>query len=297
MTPEERSKRVYRITLLGSVVNLLLVAGKFVAGVAGNSAAMIADAAHSLSDFVSDLVVIACQRVSGRPADEDHDYGHGKYETLATAFIGALLFLVGVGLLYNGGMAIYTAIQGHPLPSPEPIALIAAIVSVASKEWLYQITVRTGREVNSQTMIANAWHHRSDALSSIGTTVGIGGALLLGPSWAVLDPLAAILVSLLILRVAFDMLRASVEELLEKSLTKEEEAFIIATILAETETSDPHSLRTRRIGHYCAIDVHFRVQGEMTVNEAHEITLRIERALRERFGQPTVITTHVEPIR
>lgn len=297
MTSEERNQRVYRITLLGSVVNLLLVVGKFMAGILGNSAAMIADAAHSLSDFVSDLVVLACQRVSGRPADEDHDYGHGKYETLATAFIGGLLILVGFGLMYSGGMSIYATLQGIPLPPPEPIALIAAVFSIVSKEWLYRITRRTGEEVKSQTVIANAWHHRSDAFSSIGTMIGIGGALFLGNTWAILDPLAAVLVSLLILRVAFDMLRSSIEELLEKSLTEEEEDFIIATILAEPETTDPHSLRTRRIGHYCAIDVHFRVCGTMTVAEAHEITLRIERTLRERFGKPTVITTHVEPIR
>lgn len=297
MDLEERNKRIYKITFWGSLVNLLLLFLKVGAGILGHSAAMIADATHSLADFVSDIVLILCHRLSKRPADEDHDYGHGKYETLATTFISGLLLFVSIALLHGSISDLIAFLKGEVLLTPEPIALVAALLSIVLKETMYRATIKEGKKLNSSALIANAWEHRSDALSSVGATLGIGGALLLGGSWAVLDAVAAILVSILIIRVALDLLRKSLGELLEKSLTDEEEAYIIKVIEAEPETTDPHSLRTRRIASYCAIDVHFRVRGDMNVADAHEITLRIEQVLRKRFGQQAVITTHVEPIR
>lgn len=294
---DSRRQGIYRVTLWGSTVNLLLVVCKFAAGVLGGSAAMVADAVHSLSDFVTDVVVLLFVRLSGKPCDVDHEFGHGKYETLATAIIGLMLGGVGLGVLWSGGSEIVRWWQGETLRAPGLIALGAALLSLLSKELLYQWTVRQGRRLRSAAVVANAWHHRSDALSSLGTTAGIGGAILLGEAWRVLDPLAAVVVSVLILKVAVQLFVPSMEELLEKSLPEEEENEIRAVILEQPGCTDPHNLRTRRIGNYCAIDVHFRMDGQTTIDEAHRATREIEDRLRERFGPQTLITTHVEPIK
>lgn len=294
---DSRRQGIYRVTLWGSTVNLLLVVCKFAAGVLGGSAAMVADAVHSLSDFVTDVVVLLFVRLSGKPCDVDHEFGHGKYETLATAIIGLMLGGVGLGVLWSGGSEIVRWWQGETLRAPGLIALGAALLSLLSKELLYQWTVRQGRRLRSAAVVANAWHHRSDALSSLGTTVGIGGAIVLGEAWRVLDPLAAVVVSVLILKVAVQLFVPSMEELLEKSLPEEEEKEIRAVILEQPGCTDPHNLRTRRIGNYCAIDVHFRMDGQTTIDEAHRATREIEDRLRERFGPQTLITTHVEPIK
>lgn len=294
---DSRRQGIYRVTLWGSAVNFLLVVCKFVAGVLGGSAAMVADAVHSLSDFVTDVVVLLFVRLSGKPCDVDHEFGHGKYETLATAIIGLMLGGVGLGVLWSGGLEIVSWLQGETLRAPGLIALGAALLSLLSKELLYQWTVRQGRRLRSAAVVANAWHHRSDALSSLGTTVGIGGAIVLGEAWRVLDPLAAVVVSVLILKVAMQLFVPSMEELLEKSLPDEEEKEIRAVILEQPGCTDPHNLRTRRIGNYCAIDVHFRMDGRTTIDEAHRATREIEDRLRERFGSQTLINTHVEPVK
>lgn len=292
-----RERQIYRVTLLGSVCNLLLTVFKFLAGIVGGSAAMVADAVHSLSDLATDIVVIAFVHIAGKPVDKGHDYGHGKYETLATAIIGVALIGVGAGIFWNGARAIYDFAQGQPLEEPGAIALVAALLSIAVKEALYQYTVLRGRRLNSQAMVANAWHHRSDALSSIGTAIGIGGAIFLGEQWRVLDPLAAVAVSFFIVKVGFQLLIPCVDELLERSLPDEEEKFIIETILAQPGVSDPHHLRTRRIGNYCAIEVHFRMDGNTPLEEAHAATRAIENRLRAKFGPDTLINTHVEPFK
>ena len=294
---DSRRQGIYRVTLWGSAVNFLLVVCKFVAGVLGGSAAMVADAVHSISDFVTDVVVLLFVRLSGKPCDVDHEFGHGKYETLATALIGLMLGGVGLGVLWSGGLEIVSWLQGETLRAPGLIALGAALLSLLSKELLYQWTVRQGRRLRSAAVVANAWHHRSDALSSLGTTAGIGGAIVLGEAWRVLDPLAAVVVSVLILKVAMQLFVPSMEELLEKSLPDEEEKEIRAVILEQPGCTDPHNLRTRRIGNYCAIDVHFRMDGRTTIDEAHRATREIEDRLRERFGSQTLINTHVEPVK
>ena len=290
-----REQQIYRVTLGGSVVNLLLLAFKFVAGIVGGSAAMLADAIHSLSDFLTDLVVIVFVSISGKPCDANHDFGHGKYETLATTFIGLMLVGVGIGIGWNGITQIIRCLEGETLEAPGSIALIAALVSIVAKEGLYQWTLRVGKRTSSPTVIANAWHHRSDALSSIGTALGIGGAILLGEKGRMLDPLAAVLVSLLILKVAWDLLKPSLEELLEKSLPEEEERLITQIILEEKGVSEPHNLRTRHIGNYAAIDVHIRMDGSTPLAEAHQATREIEQKLRQHFGTSTFINIHVEP--
>lgn len=293
----DRERNIYRVTLAGSVVNLLLVVFKFVAGWAGHSAAMVADAVHSLSDFATDLIVIAFVRISSKPEDERHEYGHGKYETLATALIGMALLAVAVGIFWNGLMAVCHFLQGDPLPQPSLLALVAALLSVGLKEWAFRYTLREGRRLESQAVVANAWHHRSDALSSIGTSVGIGGAVLLGKGWAVLDPLAAVVVSVFIAKVSVKLLVPCVEELLEKSLSPEVEQAIMQIILEQPGVSSPHHLRTRRIGNTIAIEVHMRMDGNLPLTEAHAAASAIERKLKERFGKNTFVSIHVEPIK
>lgn len=292
-----REREIYRVTLVGSVVNFLLLVFKFFAGIVGHSAAMLADAVHSLSDFITDIIVIAFVRISAKPEDEGHDYGHGKYETLATAIIGMLLLAVGFGICWNGATAIYRFLQGGDLQEPGMLALKAAVLSIVFKEILYQYTVFKGKRLNSQAVIANAWHHRSDALSSIGTAVGIGGAILLGDRWLVLDPVAAVIVSFFIMRVAVRLLLPCVDELLEKSLPAETEEEIKKTILSFPGVSSPHHLRTRRIGSYCAIEVHVRMDGNITLEEAHRTATAIEKKLKEQFGSGTLTSIHVEPVK
>ena len=296
LNERKREHTIYRVTLGGSVVNFLLLLFKFVAGILGGSAAMIADAVHSLSDFITDVVVILFVRISGKPCDQDHDFGHGKYETLATTFIGIMLGIVGIGILWSGMEKIISVCRGQMLEEPGMIALVAALLSIVTKEILFQWTARVGRQVNSPAVVANAWHHRSDALSSIGTAIGIGGAIVLGPQWRVLDPVAAVVVSVFIIRVALKLFRPSIEELLEKSLPAEDEQCIMNSILEEPGVSAPHNLRTRRIGNNRAIDVHVRMDGNTPLNIAHQATRNIEKRLRKQFGNQLFINIHVEPL-
>lgn len=290
-----REKGIYKVTIVGSIVNFLLLVFKFFAGIAGHSAAMLADAVHSLSDFITDIVVIVFVRIAGKPEDKGHDYGHGKYETLATAIIGLLPLCVGFGIFWNGASSIYTFLRGGQLESPGVVALVAALVSIVSKEILYQYTVIQGKKLNSQAVIANAWHHRSDALSSIGTAIGIGGAILLGDHWRVLDPVAAVVVSFFIMKVSVRLLIPCVDELLEKSLPEDVEKEIEQTVLSFPGVSQPHHLRTRRIGNYYAIELHVRMDGKITLEEAHSTATAIENKLKEMFGKGTHVGIHVEP--
>ncbi len=297
MNQKEREKKIYRVTLAGSIINMVLLAFKFVAGVVGGSAAMIADAVHSLSDFLTDIVVVVFVRISSKPQDSDHDYGHGKYETLATSLIGMALLAVGVMIFYNGARDIMRAIGGEQLQQPGMIALVAALVSIALKEWAYQFTARVGKKVDSPAVVANAWHHRSDSLSSIGTAIGIGGAILLGHRWAVLDPVAAVVVSLFIVKTALSLLRQSADELLEKSLSQDIEQEIVDIVGQEPIAGEVHNLCTRRIGSSIAIEMHVRMPGNLTLYESHIHASNIEKRLRQRFGSNTHLSLHVEPMK
>lgn len=292
-----RQREIYRVTIVGSVVNMLLLIFKFVAGIVGNSAAMVADAVHSLSDFVTDIVVILFVRLSGRPADEDHGYGHGKFETLATLFVSLVLFGVAVMLFVGGVKDIVAVAHGEQLAEPTMVALIAAVISIIAKELLYHYTVKCGEKLNSQVVVANAWHHRSDAFSSIGVLAGVGGAMFLGGSWAVLDPIAATIVSLFIVKVAYSLLMPSLEELLERSLPKDVEQRIEQIILSVDGVSSPHHLRTRRIGSAYAIEVHIRMDGNLTLTQAHAVTTAVERLLKQEFGDSTHVGIHTEPVK
>ncbi|WP_302443223.1 cation diffusion facilitator family transporter [Paraprevotella xylaniphila] len=293
----EREKAIYQVTWAGSFVNFLLVVFKFIAGILGHSAAMIADAVHSLSDFATDIVVLIFTRISNKPQDKNHDYGHGKYETLATAIIGIVLFTVGAGICWNGLRAIQTVWQGGRLPVPGMLAFAGAIISIVSKELIYRYTIHVGRKINSSAVIANAWHHRSDAFSSIGTAMGIGGAIALGESWSVLDPMAAVIVSFFIMKVSVQLLKPCVDELTEKSLPDEIEKEICLIAENTPGVSAIHNLRTRRIGNHYAIEMHVRMDGHLTLYEAHAKASVIENKLKEKYGNETHVGIHVEPVK
>ena len=292
-----RKRKIYRVTFVGFVVNLVLSLLKLAAGLVGRSGAMVADAVHSFSDLATDVVVIAFARISAKPRDPGHDYGHGKYETLATIIISIALGVVGTGILLNSIEGIRTVVEGGTLPRPGAIALVAAVISIVVKEILYRYTVRVGHQVQSPSVIANAWHHRSDALSSLGTLAGIGCAYFLGDKWRIADPVAALVVAIFIFKIAFDLIRTGLGELLEQSLPADVEEEILHIVTANPEIREPHNLRTRRIGASIAIEVHVRMDGQMTVEHSHDLTVEIERRLRERFGEGTMIAIHVEPVK
>ena len=296
-TTDIRTKQIYRVTILGMFVNALLFAFKLVAGIVGRSGAMVADAAHSASDFATDVVVLAFVRISSKPRDDDHKWGHGKYETLASLIIGVALFAVGVEILVDSAEKIKAVAGGEVLPRPGLIAVIAAVVSIVGKEALYQYTVRKGKKLDSPSVVANAWHHRSDALSSVGALLGIGLAYFLGDKWRIADPIAAIVVSALIIKVAIDLCRTALAELLEKSLSREVEDEILAIISAVPNVHKPHNLRTRRIGANIAIEVHIRVNGSMSVYDSHEISRKVEQDLRNKYGEQTAVAIHIEPLK
>ena len=290
-----REKEIYKVTLVGSAGNLALLTFKFVAGVLGHSSAMMADAVHSLSDFFTDLIVLLFVKVSARPQDESHDYGHGKFETLATLFIGLALVGAAIGIIVSGSVKFAHWLGGQTLEVPGKLALWAALISILVKEVLYRYTVAKGKRLNSSTMVANAWHHRSDALSSIGAAIGIGGAILLGERWAVLDPLASIVVGGMLMKVAWELLKGSFGELTDQSLSADEEREIEAIITSFDGVSEPHNLRTRHIGNRIAIESHVRMDGNLSLSTVHEQATAIERKLKERFGSETLVTIHMEP--
>lgn len=296
MKTGNREKTIYKVTWVGFFVNLVLSIAKLLAGIFGRSGAMIADAVHSISDFATDVVVLAFVKVSAKPKDEGHDYGHGKYETLATVIIGLALFAVGVGILINSIELIRQVVDGVVIERPGLIALVVAAVSIVVKEALYWYTILAARRVNSPAMEANAWHHRSDAFSSIGTLIGIGGAYFLGEQWRVLDPIAAVIVSLFIGKVAYNLVKNGLEELLERSLPKELEDEIIGIIMSDSRLSDLHNLKTRRLGAHFAIELHVRVDGAMSVNDSHKLTQSIEKRLKEKYGDGTQVIIHIEPV-
>ena len=294
-TAEARERAICKVTYWGAFVNVILTLAKLLAGIFGHSSAMIADAVHSLSDFATDLTVIVFVKIAAKPSDDCHDFGHGKFETLSTVISGLALFLVGTGIFVSGTEKIVDIYHGHNIQRPGSIALAAAVVSIIAKELLYHYTKRVGDLYNSSAVVANAWHHRSDAFSSIGTFIGIGGAILLGDKWLVLDPIAAVIVSLLIYKVAYSLVKPGISELLEKSLPKEIEDEILALVGEDPAVSDPHNLRTRRIGAGMVGQVHIRVDGDMSVSASHELTQHIEDRIVKRFGEWAHILVHVEP--
>ncbi len=290
-----RTERALFVSWIGLWINVVLTSFKFVAGFAGNSAAMVADAVHSLSDFATDIVAVIGFKVTGRPVDRSHDYGHGKFETLTTVIVGVTLLAVAAGIFYSDGKRVLLVLQGEIIPRPGMIALIAASLSIAIKEWLYFYTRKAAIQLSSDALMAKAWDHRSDALSSVGTLLGIGGAIFLGPKARILDPVAALIVAGVIVRVALPITISSLSELLEESLTPEQEEEILGAILGVPGVEGAHHLRTRRIGANVAVEVHILVHRDLRISDAHDIATVTEDAVRVIHGEESFISVHVEP--
>ena len=290
-----REKEIYKVTLVGGAVNVLLLVFKFMAGIVGRSSAMIADALHSLSDFVTDIIVLVFVKISNKPQDKSHDYGHGKYETLALTIIGVALMAVAIGIIVKGALKIATWAKGEMLEAPGMLAFWAAIVSIVLKEGVYRYSIIKARKLNSKAVEANAWHHRSDALSSIGTAVGIGGAIFFGQRWTILDPIASVVVGAFIVKVAFDLLKNGIGDLMEQSLPEQVEEEILQLAASVSGVTKPHDLRTRRIGNHYAIELHILMDGDLTLKEAHDKASEVEDLLRQHYGEETHVAVHVEP--
>ncbi len=285
----------HRITYLSLWINVLLTLLKFAAGIFGRSQAMLADAIHSLSDFATDFAVLVGLRFSSKPRDDDHAYGHGKYETLAAAIVGLALGLVALRIASDAISRIFSAVNGQSIPTPSVYAFWVAILSIAVKEWLFRVTRKVARATGSAAVMANAWHHRSDALSSLATAGGVGAASLLGENWRILDPIAALFVSLFLLRVGWHIIREQLGDLTDQNLDPAVCEEIIAMANRIPGIEDPHNLRTRMVGRYPVIDLHIRMRKDMPLQEAHDIATTLEHALHDRFGKETIANLHLEP--
>ncbi len=292
----EREKEIFQVTIAGGVINTVLLVFKFVAGITARSSAMTADAVHSLSDFITDIVVLIFVRISGRPQDKSHDYGHGKFETLASTAIGIALLAVAIGIIVSGAGKVSAWLHGESLEKPGTLAFWAALISIILKEFTYRFTIAAGKKLDSQALKANAWHHRSDAFSSLGTAAGIGCAVLLGDRWTVLDPIASIVVGAFIVKVSLGLMKDGIDELTESSLPDEVENEIIATASSIPDVVEPHHLKTRRIGNSYAIELHVRMDGRISLSEAHDRASQIENELRKKYGEGTHVSIHMEPV-
>lgn len=291
----DREKKAARVTWVGFFTNLILSAAKIVAGVVGRSSAMVADGIHSLSDFVTDFIVIIFIKISAKNEDSDHPYGHGKFETFATMLISFALFIVAIGIFYSGSVKIYEVLNGRTIERPTYLALVMAAVSIVVKEGLYWYTIIIGRKIDSPAVIANGWHHRSDAFSSIGTLIGISGAMFLGERWRILDPITSVIVGIFIIGVAYKLARPSIQELLEMSLPQEIEQKIEQKIQATPGVITFHHLRTRKNGNAFIIDMHIKVDARSSIVEAHDIATHVENNLKAAFGKRTQVNVHIEP--
>lgn len=286
---------VRRVTWVGFGVNAVLAVAKVIIGIFGRSDAMVADGVHSLSDFLTDIAVLVFIGLSRRKADGDHQYGHGKFETFSTMLIAAFLIAVGVGMGVGGVGTIVDVASGQPLGAPSMLVFWTAVASIASKEWLYRYTRHEGVRVGSPSLVANAWHHRSDAISSIATLVGVGGAIFLGEKWHILDPVATVVISVFIVFSGWQLIRPAYRELMEASLEPRVEERIGQIIAATPGVVSWHHLRTRASGSNIIADVHVLVNPWISVTAGHDIATAVERRLKAEYGPGSLFFIHTEP--
>ncbi|MDO5112901.1 MAG: cation diffusion facilitator family transporter [Planctomycetia bacterium] len=287
------------VTLWGAFSNLLLVILKMAAGMWGHSQVLVADAVHSLSDLVTDVVVLAGVRYWNCPADQEHPYGHAKVESLVTLFIGAALLLAGGNLIYEAvGTLREMLFEKNPVVTgPSWVALAAALISILAKEFLYRVTATVGQRYHSSAVVANAWHHRTDALSSIPAALAVGGMMFWGPMYSFLDPVGTILVGGMIMYAAWLILYPTLGTLLDAGTTVENVERIRQIVLSCPGTHQPHHIRTRALGsHGWEVDLHIRVRPEMTVCESHALSHVIEEKLLKSSLRIVDVNIHVEPI-
>lgn len=285
----ERARVTRRVTLVGAIMNLLLALVKTLFGFIGHSHALIADGIHSLSDLLSDGLVFFAAHHSHQEPDEQHPYGHGRFETAATLGLSLLLILVAVGLIWDATERLFSP---EKLLQPTQLTLWVALVSVLSKEWLYHYTRIAANRINSDMMRANAWHHRSDAVSSVVVLVGLAGTMAGLPY---LDAIAAIGVGLMIAKIGWELGWGSMQELVDTGLSAERIAAIRDTIHSVGGVVDIHMLRTRRIGTSASADVHVLVEPKLSVSEGHMISLMVEQRLKREIDEITDVTVHIDP--
>ncbi|MDE6715693.1 MAG: cation diffusion facilitator family transporter [Muribaculaceae bacterium] len=285
-----------RVTWISFFVNAILGVAKILGGLFARSSALIADGVHSFSDFLSDIVVIVMVGLARKRPDADHQFGHGRFEALATILLSLLLIGVAIGILYDSVERIISVINGETLPRPGVVALIILLLSIVAKEWLFYITKRVGERIHSDSVVANAWHHRSDSWSSLATLIGVAGAMFLGEKWRVLDPVAALIVAVFIAVVGVKMARPALNELLGASLPESDLKTIKETLAKIPDIKSWHALRTFKSGNDIYIEVHIKVDPEINVLEAHKIATRAEHAIKRALkGHTVYVTTHIEP--
>jgi cation diffusion facilitator family transporter len=276
-----------KVTLIGTASNLILSIIKFAGGIIGHSAAMVADATHSVSDLLTDMIVLIMFKVGQKPKDEDHPYGHGKAETLGTTVVGFIIISVGIGLAYEAWEMIQSGISRIP----EPLAAGTALISIFIKEWLFRYTRSVGEKSNNSLLLANAWHHRSDAISSIAALVGIIGAMLGFPA---LDPIAATMVAFMIMKVGYELTLGGFRDLMDTALDEKDTQSIQVAIDDVSGVLKSHDLRTRKIGGEILMDVHIQVDSDLTVTEGHEVAERVRRKLIKNYPNTQDVLVHVD---
>lgn len=291
----ETVKVIRKVTVVGIWINAVLVVLKLFFGYWGDSDALVADGYHSMSDFITDIIVIVFVAASYKKADAGHPYGHGKFETIASVIIGVILLGVGIFIGVDGITTLLRFYNGTPLPCPDIWALYIAIVSILLKEFCFRYTICYGKKLNSPALIANAWHHRSDAISSIATLIGVSSAIFMGAQWHVMDPIASIVIAVMICVSAVKIALPPLNELLETSLPPETIKKIDECIRAVPGVMQVHDLRSRRNGHYCIIDVNIHIDSQISVREGHEIATNVENRLEKEFGSDLIIYVHIEP--
>jgi len=287
---QSHSAEVKRITWIGLVINFVLFVFKLASGVMGSSKAIVADAVHTLSDCSTDVAILVGVRYWSRPPDESHPYGHRRIETAISGFIGLVLAIVGVGLIYN---ALATFGQKHQ-EGPKLIALVAGITSIVVKEWLYRWTAAVGRRIKSSAVVANAWHHRSDALSSIPAAAAVAVAIIY-PSWTFIDHLGAVLVSFFILKVAWDIAWSAIKQLVDSGASQKDCDTIRAIVLKTKGVRQVHAIRTRYVGPGLLVDLHVMVSPDMPVREGHSICGAVKNALLVDGPDVVDVIVHLEP--
>jgi cation diffusion facilitator family transporter len=286
-----RESAVRRTAWVGLGTNLALAALKLAGGIVGHSKAVVADAVHSISDMSTDVAILVGSKLWSRPSDGDHPYGHGRIETVVTVFIGLLLALVAVGIGYDAVASIHERHGG----TPGAAALVAALVSIVTKEALYRWTVGIGRGIRSSAVLANAWHHRSDALSSIPTVLAVGVAML-APAWQFIDHIGAIVVCLIILRAAYGIVRPAVGQLIDTSIPGSERDAMLRAVQECAGVARAHDLRSRHVGVGVALDLHVEVDPDLTVAEGHDIAVAVRRRLLVAFPDVVDVVVHIDPL-
>jgi cation diffusion facilitator family transporter len=286
---DDRAKAISFSAIVGGQVNLVLSIVKVAAGTLWQSQALVADGIHSFSDLLSDALVWYAGRHASHAPDLEHPYGHRRFETLATLILGSLLLVVAIGIGWDAGERLFAP---EELLEPQPLALAAAAASILVKEWLYWWTLGYARRVRSEMLRANAWHHRSDAISSVVVLVGIGGTLAGLPY---LDAIAAVIVAAMIAHISWELGRDSIKELVDTGLQAERVAAIRTTISSVGGVRDVHMLRTRKHGGEASVDVHVLVDPRVSVSEGHMIALVVENRLKQKIDDITDVTIHVDP--